>query len=170
METRARRDALDKLYDHYYDHATFELRPVVAASLNRMARSVAPQFMERARLPANAASAQRLARSRGPGTSQHLGPGFQPLFPAIIAGAVAGLRAVTANLPLSYWYLAAGGMVLAANFTTEGWWSRKISVPVGVSMSLWIRLIASVLALNFARCTSGNKVRSATAKRRGNRS
>jgi 2-polyprenyl-3-methyl-5-hydroxy-6-metoxy-1,4-benzoquinol methylase len=42
METRARHEALDELYDHYYDHAAFELPPVVAASLDRLARSLAP--------------------------------------------------------------------------------------------------------------------------------
>jgi SAM-dependent methyltransferase len=39
--TRPPAEALDELYDHYYDRARFELHPVIAASLDRLARCVA---------------------------------------------------------------------------------------------------------------------------------
>lgn len=77
--------------------------------------------------------------------------GFQPLFPAVVAAAVVGLRAITASPLRLFWYLAAGGTVLAANFTTEAWWSRKISIPVGISMSLWFCIMAFVLTRNWTR-------------------
>ena len=42
-------------------------------------------------------------------------------------------------------FMAITNGYVAANFTTEAWWSRKISVPVGISMSLWVCLLAFVL-------------------------
>src|SRR5271157_3304979 len=71
--------------------------------------------------------------------------GFQPLFPAVIVSSVLGLRAITCDLPKADWYLGAFGTVLAANFTTEAWWSVKISVPVAISMSVWFCLIMFIL-------------------------
>jgi hypothetical protein len=51
-----------------------------------------------------------------------------------------------AGLSRAYWCLAAVGTVLAANFTTEAWWARKISVLVAISMSLWVTLMAFLVS------------------------
>lgn len=77
--------------------------------------------------------------------------GFQPIFPAVVTAGVIGLRAFSASHLRMSWYVAAGGTVLAANFVTEAWWSRKIAVPFTISMSLWICLMALVLVCNWAR-------------------
>src|SRR5438552_2858764 len=41
-ETRPLEQSINDMYDNYYDHASFELHPVVAGSLDRLARSLAP--------------------------------------------------------------------------------------------------------------------------------
>lgn len=77
--------------------------------------------------------------------------GFQPLFPAVVTAGVIGLRAFASSHHRMSWYVAAGGTVLAANFTTDAWWSRRIAIPVAIYMSLWICLMTLVLVYNWAR-------------------
>jgi hypothetical protein len=70
--------------------------------------------------------------------------GFQPLFPAMITATILGLRPLSCAGSRMSWPLAAAGTVLATYAVTTAWWSPRISVVVGITMPIWMMLMAAL--------------------------
>lgn len=71
--------------------------------------------------------------------------GFQPLFPAVIASAVLGVRATTTGRPDYCWWLLATVTVLAAAATTDAWWFQPMRTPVIIGMAAWLAAVVVVI-------------------------
>jgi hypothetical protein len=71
--------------------------------------------------------------------------GFQPLFPAVVASAVFGFRALTkGSTDFARWLLAAA-TIFAAVGTAEAWRLPPMRQPVFVSMAIWVCVLLFVL-------------------------
>ena len=72
--------------------------------------------------------------------------GSQPLFPAVIALAVLGIRALAAGRPGYCWMLLAVTTTLAAAVTTDAWSFTPMRTPVIIAMAPWLVVVTLVLS------------------------
>jgi hypothetical protein len=70
--------------------------------------------------------------------------GFQPLFPAMVASAVLGVRLMTERAPVYCWHLLAITTAAAAAATTEAWEFQPIKRPVLLAVGIWLSVVVLI--------------------------